>query len=125
MGWGAYSGKRLAFAGLAGYELVGHGHQVVGELGSAVGETDEDAVVAEVVVGGIVEVGGFGKEGGTVAAIHADEEGVGLGGFVGGDAGHHGALHFEGGGAKGGGLLDVGEGAADLEGVGEGEGHRE
>lgn len=115
--------EKLTLAGLAGHELVGHGHEVVGELGSAVGEADEDAVVSEVVVGGVVEVGGFGEEGGPVAAIHTNEERVGLGGFVGGDAGHHVALHFEGWRAEGGGLLYVGEGAADFEGLGEGEGH--
>lgn len=84
-------------------------------------EADKDAVVAEIVVGGVVEAGGFGKEGGAVGPIDADEEGAGFGGFVGGDAGHHLALDLEGAGAEVGGVLDAGEGEANAEGGGFGE----
>ena len=85
------------------------------------GEADEDAVVAEVVVGGVVEVGGLGEEGGAVGPVDADEEGAGFGRFVGGDAGHQGAADPEGAGAEVGGVLHAGEGEADAEGGGFGE----
>jgi hypothetical protein len=76
----------------------------VEDCGREVLEADEDAVVSEVVVGGVVEVGRLGEKGGAVTAIDADEErvatpasksgspgtpGVGLGGLIGGEAGHH------------------------------------
>ena len=103
---------------------MGHGEQVVGDFGSEAVETDQDRVVVDVVAGAVVEVGRLGEERGTVAAVHAKHEGVGLGGFVGGDAGHQLPFCLEGGGAEGGGFLDTGEGAADAEDGGDGHGDR-
>jgi hypothetical protein len=42
---------------LAGDEAVGHRKEVVEHLGSEVGEADEDAVVAEVVLWRVVKIG--------------------------------------------------------------------
>ena len=80
------------------------------DFGGEMFEADQDAVVSEVVVGGVVEVGRLGEEGGAVPAIDADEEGAGFGGFVGGDAGHQVAADLEGRGSPGGGFFYVGEG---------------
>lgn len=118
-------GFRLAAAarGLAGDETVGHDEEVAGELGGEVGEADEDGVVVLVVGWAVVEGGRLGEEVGAVGAVDAEEEGVGLGLFVGGDAGHHFAADLEGGRAEGGGLLDVGEAEGGGEEVGDGNGH--
>lgn len=116
--------RRARCGTFAGDELVCHGEEVVGQLGGAVGEADKNAVVSEVVVGGVVEVGGFGEEGGAVDPVDADEEGVRLGGFVGGDARHHLAVDLEGAGAEVGGVFDAGEGEADAKDGGLGDRHR-
>jgi hypothetical protein len=100
--------------GLAGREFVGHGEEVVEDCGREVLEADEDAVVSEVVVGGVVEVGRLGEKGGAGFAVDADEDRVGLGGFVGGNAGHEVTADLEGGLAEGGGFFHVGEGQAGL-----------
>lgn len=121
---GIGSGARFAGGGFAGDpfdspacagtlragEFVGHGEEVVEQVGGEVFEADENAVVSEVVVGGVVEVGRLGEEGGAVLAVDADEDRVGLGGFVGGDAGHQVAADLEGRGPEGGGFFYVGEG---------------
>jgi len=105
---------RLAGGGLAGSEFVGHGEEVVEDFGREVLEADEDGIVVEVVVRGVVEVGRLGEEGGAVVAVDADEDRAGLGGFVGGDAGHEAAADLEGGGSPGGRFFHVGEGQAGL-----------
>lgn len=87
-----------------------HGEQVAEDVGREVGETDEDAVVSEVVVGGVVEVGRLGEEGFPVVAVDADEERTGLGGLIGGDAGHEVAADFQGGFAERSALFYAGEG---------------
>jgi len=94
---------------LASSEFVGHGEEVVEDFGGEVLQADEDAVVFEIVDGGVVEVGGLGEEGGAVLAVDADEDRVGFGGFVGGDAGHEVAADLEGRGSPGDGFFHVGE----------------
>ena len=89
---------------------MGHGEEVVEDFGGEVLEADEDAVVCEVVVGGVVEAGRLGEEGGAVFAVDADEDRVGFGGFVGGNASHEVAADFEGWRSPGGGFFYVGEG---------------
>ena len=82
------------------------------DFGGEVLEADEDAVVSEVVVGGVVEFGRLGEEGRAGVAVDADEDRVGFGGVVGGDAGHEVAANLEGRGFPGDGFFNVGEGQA-------------
>lgn len=89
------------------------------------GQPDQHAIVAQIVLGSVVEVGGFGKEGRAVRPIDAEKQRVGLSRLVRRDAGHHLPMDFKGRSAKGGGLLDTREGESDVESLGEGEGHGE
>ena len=64
------------------------GVEEIAELGGGdLGEPDEDDGVVLVVRGLVVGFGGFGEEGIAVVGVDGYYQGVGFGGFVGGDAG--------------------------------------
>jgi hypothetical protein len=77
-------------------------------------EADQDAGVADVMIGDVVDVGRVGEERGAIVVIHANHKRAGFGGAMRGKAGEKVSAKLEGGRAIGGARLDAGQGEADF-----------